>query len=54
MGNLGVGNDDWLGDRIGHRAQAGAEDDADWGASGPSLALQERGGFRDLVVVSHG
>jgi hypothetical protein len=35
VGNFGVGEDDWRLDRVGYRAQAGAEDDADlWERAG--------------------
>ena len=35
VGDLGVGDEDRIGDGVGHRAQAGAEDDAEARAGAP-------------------
>jgi len=58
VGDFGVGNDYGVVDGVGYRAQAGTENDSDFGAGGRCLrgepVAKEGGCFRDLVEVGHG
>ena len=54
MRNLGVGDQDGVGNGVGHRAQAGAEHDADVGREEGEFCAKKRGGFSNLIEVGHG
>ena len=54
VGDFSVGNDDRLGDRVGHGAQAGAEDDADARGEVAEAGAQVNGGRLDLIVIGKG
>ena len=51
VGDVGVGDEDGIGDGVGDCAQAGAEDDAEARGGCADPAAQERGSGVDLVVV---